>query len=190
MLHILLEFYGIAFAELIETCLELLLLNIFVLFIFVLAGKILPGQRSSKEIDNHMADGFQVISSRLLLSQMGSQGCVSGSSCQIFTLYEWNVLTFRILVAFSETKINNVDVITSGIGSNQKVVRFDVSMNNPLLMNLFNSFDHLLSNEATSFKVKFPFALHEKVLKTWSEHIHDHDMELIFLISFVRSNIV
>jgi hypothetical protein len=41
-------------------------------------------------------------------------------------------------------------------------------MNNPLLMNLFNSFDHLLSNEATSFKVKFPFALHEKVLKTWS----------------------
>ena len=47
MLHILLEFYGIAFAELIQTCLELLLLNIFVLFIFVLAGKILPGQRSS-----------------------------------------------------------------------------------------------------------------------------------------------
>ena len=190
MLHVLLEFYGVALAELIQACLQLLFLNIFVLFIFVLSWKILPGERSSEEIDNHMPDGFQIISSRLFFSEMGCQRCVSGRSCQIFTLYEWNVLAFRIFVAFCKTKINDIDVVASCIGSNQKVIRLDVSMNNPFLVNLLNSFDHLLSNETTSFEVKFPFALHEQVFETWAEHIHNHDMELIFLISFVGADIV
>ena len=100
------------------------------------------------------------------------------------------MLALRIFVAFCQTKINDVDVVTGCICSDQKVVRFDVSMNNPLLVNLLNSFNHLLSNEATGFEVEFPFALHKEVLETWAEHIHNHYMELVFLISFVRSNIV
>ena len=190
MFHVLLEFYWVALAELVEASLQLFLLNILVLFILILTWEILPRERSSKEVDDHVTDCFQVISSRLFLTKMGGEGGVSGGSCQILTFYEWDVLSLRILVALSQTEINDVDVVASGVCTDQEVIRFNVSMNYSFLMNLFNSFDHLLCNQATSFKVEFPFALHKEVLKTWPKHIHNHDMELILFIRFIGSDII
>lgn len=146
MFHVLLEFYWVALAELVEASLQLFLLNVLILFILILSWKILPWERSSKEVDDHMADSFQVISTRLFLTKMGSEGGVPGGSCQIFAFYEWDVLALRILVTFSQTEINDIDVIASSVSTDQKVVGFYVSVNYPFLMNFFNSFDHLLCN--------------------------------------------
>ena len=118
MLHVLLEFHGIALAELVQTCLQLFLFNIFVFFVLVLTREILPRERASEEVDDHMSNRLQVIPSRLFFSQMCSQRGIPSSSRQIFTLDEWNVLALRILVAFGQTKINNVNVVASCISSN------------------------------------------------------------------------
>lgn len=91
-----------------------------------------------------MADGLQVVPPRLLLAQMGGERRIPCGTCQVLTLYERNVLALRILVALSESKINDVNIVPCCVGSNQEIVRLDVSMDDSLLVHLFNSFDHLL----------------------------------------------
>jgi len=57
-------------------------------------------------------------------------------------------------------------------------------------MDLLNSFDHLLSHQAASLEVKLALALGEEVLETGPQHVHDHDVELVLLVRFVRTDIV
>lgn len=50
------------------------------------------------------------------------------------------MLSIRILVALGETEIDDEDVIlVLVISSNQKVIRLDISMDNPLFVDLLNS---------------------------------------------------
>lgn len=65
---------------------------------------------------------------------------VSSGSCQIFAFTEWNVFSFWILVAFGKTKINNVNVIFSTLcTSNQKVIWFNISMDDSLFMDFLDT---------------------------------------------------
>ena len=91
-----------------------------------------------------MTNGFEIISSGLLVSNMSVYGGISGGSCQILSISERNVLTIRALVALGQSKINNVDCVFGSVcPSDQKIVRFDVPMDNSLLMDTLDSLDHL-----------------------------------------------
>ena len=91
-----------------------------------------------------MSDGFEVISSGLLVTNVGVYTGVSGRTGQILSIQEWNVLTIRALVTLRETEVDNVDgILGVFIASNQKVVRLDISMNDPLFVHNLDSLDHL-----------------------------------------------
>ena len=50
------------------------------------------------------------------------------------------MLSLTILVAFGKTKIDNVNVITSGVGaSNEEIVWLDITMDYSLLMDFLNT---------------------------------------------------
>jgi hypothetical protein len=50
------------------------------------------------------------------------------------------VLSIRILVALGETEIDDEDVVlVLVVSSNQKVIRLNISMDNPLFVDLLNS---------------------------------------------------
>jgi hypothetical protein len=68
MLHVFFELDRIAFAQLLQCGLKLLLLDIFILFVLVLAWKVLPWQRAPKEVNDNVAYGLEVISPGLLLA--------------------------------------------------------------------------------------------------------------------------
>ena len=53
----------------------------------------LPWERAFQEIQKHVANCLEIISSRLFVSNMGVDTGVSSCSCQIFTISEWNVLS-------------------------------------------------------------------------------------------------
>jgi hypothetical protein len=75
------------------------------------------------------------------------------------------VLTVRALVTLCQTEVNNVDGILSVfVASNQKVVRFDVSVNDSLLMNNLDSLDHLHGDVQHTLEVELLSALLEQVL--------------------------
>ena len=66
---------------------------------------------------------------------MGSNRCVTSRSSEVLTVFVRNVLTLAVLEAFSETEVDDVDVVTSRVcATDKEVIRFDVSVNDALLM--------------------------------------------------------
>ena len=65
---------------------------------------------------------------------------VTGRTSQILTLTEGNVLVLTVLVALSQTEINDINVVLCAFGSaDQEVVRFDIPMDNPFFMHFLNA---------------------------------------------------
>lgn len=89
-----------------------------------------------------MSDGLEIITTRLLVTNVGVQRGVPGCACEVLALSEGNVLAIRVLVALSEPKIDDVDIVFSTFSaSDQKVVRFNVTVDDAFLVNLLNALD-------------------------------------------------
>ena len=87
-----------------------------------------------------MTNSFKIISPGLFVPNVSIDTSISGSTSEIFALAEGDVLAIGVLIAFSKTEINDENVIfVLIISSYQKVIRFNVSMNDSLLMDLLNS---------------------------------------------------
>jgi hypothetical protein len=101
------------------------------------------------------------------------------------------MLAFGVLKALGKTKVYDVDVILGEFSSaDEEVVRLNVSVNNAFFVHLLYPFDHLDGNQTDGFEVELAFALHKEVFKTRTEHVHNHYMELIFLVCLVSADIV
>lgn len=66
--HVIVELLRHSCAEILKARLQLLVLNILVLFVFVAAGQALPREAALDEVEEHVADRLKVISSTLLLA--------------------------------------------------------------------------------------------------------------------------
>lgn len=93
VVHVLFELFGVALAEFFNSDLELLFLDVVVLLVLAPARKTLPGETAPQEVKEHVANGFQVISARLLVANVRVDACVPCSSCEVLPLTEWNVLS-------------------------------------------------------------------------------------------------
>ena len=70
------------------------------------------------------------------------------------------MLSFRVLVALSKSKIYDIDIVLCVLTSSyQEIIWLYVAMNDPLLMYLLDSLNHLVGNMQNSFQVKFAPAL-------------------------------
>lgn len=146
-MHKLFEFFRLVSAKLFNSSFFFFLFYICIFFSLWSSWKTLPRKWASKEVKNDMPNSFKIISSRLFITKMCINTSISGSTCKIFSISERNMFPIRTFVAFSKTKINNVNSIFSlVISSNQKVIRLDVSMNNSFFMHNFDSLDHLNSD--------------------------------------------
>jgi len=58
-----------------------------------------------------VSDAFEIVSSGLFLALMGGNGCISGGTGQILTIFIGDVLAGAVLVALGETEIDNVDLV-------------------------------------------------------------------------------
>ena len=89
-----------------------------------------------------MANGLQVITTRLLVTDVSVDGSVTGGTGQVFAFAEGNVFSLRIFVAFGEAKINDVNVVLGAFGASDKeIVGLDIAMDNSLFVHLLNSLD-------------------------------------------------
>lgn len=70
------------------------------------------------------------------------------------------MLSFRVLVAFCKTKVNDVDVIlVSFCPANKEVIRFDITVDNSLLVNFLDSLNELDRNMEDAFEVELSSTL-------------------------------
>jgi hypothetical protein len=120
-------------------------------------------------------NGFQIVSSRLLVADVRVDTCVSGGACQVLAVSEWNVLAVRTFVAFCQPEINNVDrVFGILVTANQKVVGFNIAMDDSFLVHNFDSLYHLHRNVQHRLQIELSSALLEQIFQTLAEHVHHH----------------
>ena len=99
IVHELLELGRLVQTELIDGNLLLLALDVIIFFILRASWETLPRERPTKEIKKHMTDRFQIVSSTLLVANMGADRGVPGCTSQVLALTERNVLTFAVFIA-------------------------------------------------------------------------------------------
>merc|ERR1712048_508292 len=149
-------------AELVKSHFLLLALDSVVLLLLGAAWKTLPRETTAQKVQDYVSNGLQIVTTRLLVANMGVDGGVTSSTSEIFAVSERNVLTFRVLVALGETKIDNVDVVFRVFTATYKeVVWLDIAVNNALLVHFLNAMNHLDSDLQTSLEIKLASALLE-----------------------------
>ena len=165
VVHEFLELLWLVLAKLLDLHLLLLFLDVGVLLGLGSSWEALPWESSFQEIKEHVPNCLKVISSRLFVPDMGVDGGVPCSSREVLTVFEGDVLAVGTLVAFGQSKINDVDRVFGLLSaSNQKVVGFYISVDNSLFVNNLDSLDHLNGDVQNSIEIEFSSALLEKVL--------------------------
>jgi len=102
--------------------------------------EILPRKRSFAEIDDQIAQSFQVVTPGLFDTEMGVNRGVSGSSSQSFVLAVGNVpMRFGVEVHFSETKINDINSVAMFADSHEEIFGLNVAMDKRFCMNILNA---------------------------------------------------
>ena len=90
---------------------------------------------------------------------MGGDRGISSSACQILAIFEGNVLASAVLVTFGETKVDDEDLVAVRFrGSNEEVIRLDISVDNPLGMNFLEMMHELDSNHQHSLGIDLALA--------------------------------
>ena len=177
VVHELLELLWLVLAQLLNASLLLLLLDVGVLLSLGSSGKALPRETASEEVEDHVANGLKVVSSRLLVTKMGVDRSVSGRTSQVLAVSEGNVLAIRRLVALGQTEVDDVDgVLRLVVAANQEVVRLDVTMDDALFVNDLDSLDHLHGDVQDCLEVELSSALLEQVFERLSEQVHNHNV--------------
>jgi hypothetical protein len=83
---------------------------------------------------------LKIVSSALFITNMSVNRSVTSCSGEILAFSEWDMLTVGVLIALSQTEIDDEDVVLVGfIASYQEVVWLDVSMDNPFFVHLLDS---------------------------------------------------
>ena len=111
---------------------------------------------------------------------MSSDRCVTSCSCEILAVFVRNVLTLAVLEAFGKTEIDDVDVVTSRVcATDEEVIRFDVSVDDALLVHFLYAADELHRNHQDSLEIKVSLARLEEVFERWPKQVHHHHMKLV-----------
>lgn len=74
------------------------------------------------------------------------------------------------------------------VASNKEVVRFNVTMNDALLMHNLDSLDHLYGNVENGLEVELAAALLEQIFKRLTEQIHDHNVIHLAILGLLVTN--
>ena len=77
---------------------------------------------------------------------MGVDGRITSGSRQVFVLTIWYVeVGLRVAVLFCQSKVDDIDLISTLSDSHQEVVRLDITVDEGFGMDVLNTRDELIS---------------------------------------------
>ena len=169
------ELVGEATAENLSGGRHLLLHDSIILLLLCGSLKTLPGQGTTAEVQHDVTQRFHIVTSRLLDTKMRVDGGISGSASQVLVLSIRNVeMRLGIAVLLGQTKINHVNLITPLPNAHEEVIRFDISVDKRLCVDVLDSRNELVSEKKNSLQGKLPVAKVEQVLQARPEEIENH----------------
>lgn len=118
---------------------------------------------------------------KLTNSQMGIDAGIAGCPRQVFILTIWYVeMGFWVTVLLSQTEVDDVDLVPTLSNAHQEIVRFDVTMDKGLGMNVFNAGNELIGQQKDRLQGEFAIAKVEQILQARSKEIQDHGVVITF----------
>ena len=98
-----------------------------------------------------MANGLQIVTPRLLIADVSIDGGVPGGTGQVLALTEGDVLALRVFILLGKAKVDDVDVVLGLlVAADEEIVRLDVTMDDPLFVDLLNTAN--LDSEKTGIR--------------------------------------
>jgi hypothetical protein len=120
-----------------------------------------PGTAYHKNITKRL----EIISTRLLDTQMGVDGGIPSGTSQVLVLPVRDMqVSLGVSVLFGETEINHVDLIASFPNAHEEIIRLDVSVNKVSRVDVFDSGNELVGEEKDSLEGEFSVTEIEQVL--------------------------
>ena len=96
---------------------------------------------------------------------MSVKTCVTGCSCQAFSIFVGDVLTvFGVSILLYKAEIDDVNVMLSFASSHQKVIRLNISVEIETTMDVLHSLDHLVCKHQHCFQTESSLAFPEEFL--------------------------
>ena len=127
-------------AENFSRCRHLLFHNPIILLLLGSSFQPLPRKRATTEVEHHVAQRFHVITSRLFNTEMSVDACVPSRSCQVLVLAVRDVeVSFRVSILLGQTEIDHIDLIASLTNAHEEVVWLDVSVDEGLCVDVFDT---------------------------------------------------
>lgn len=75
------------------------------------------------------------------------------------------ISSFRVSVSLSKAKVNKVDLMLFLIDSDKEVIRFHVSVNEVVVVEVLQSLDHLVCDHQHALQRELPLAKCEQVFQ-------------------------
>ena len=144
---------------------------------------ILPGQLSFEEVDEHEADGFQVVAPGKFFAEMrvdAGISCCAGQRLVIPVVYV--LLCHGAKHSLWKTHVNNVTYAWVWPDSHEEVIWLDVPMNKTVVVHKFEPVQELCSKHQSRLQAESVSAEMEKVSKTRPHQLHAHK-EVFFILA-------
>lgn len=112
---------------------------------------------------------------------MGVDGGITSSTSQVLVLTVWDVeVSLWVSVLLGQTKINDVDLVTTLTNAHEEVVRLDITMDEGFGVDVFDTGDELIGEKKNSLQGELAVAEVEEILQTGSEKVKDHSIVITF----------
>ena len=102
---------------------------------------------------------------------------VTSSTRQVLVLAVRNVeMGLWVTILLGQTKVNDIDLVTTLADAHQEVVRLDVTMDKGFGVDVLNPRDQLICQEEYRLQGEFPVAKVEEVFQARTKKVKDHSV--------------
>jgi len=154
---------------------HLLLHDAVVLLLLGGSLKTLPWKGATAEVKHNVSQRLHVITTRLLDTQVGVDGGVTSSTGEVLVLTVWDVeVSLWVSVLLGQTKVDNVDLVASLANAHQEVIWLDITVNEGLGVDVFDTRDELIGQKEDSLEGELAVAEVEEIFERWAEKVENH----------------
>jgi hypothetical protein len=89
-------------------------------------------------------------------------------------------MSLRVAVLPSQAEVNHVDLVASLADTHKEVVRFDITMDKRLSVDVLDSREELIDQKEDSLQREFSVAEVEEIFQTGTKKVEDHDIVVTF----------
>jgi hypothetical protein len=172
------ELTGAALAEGRDSDTLLLFHNELVLLGGGLGLESLPGESALEEVYEDVSNGLEIITSRLLHTQVVIDGSITRSTGQRTSFSLGNVLKgSRVTVSLGKSEIDTVDKVSVSTSSiSHKVSRLNITVDQVARVHQFYTLQHLISDHKNGLERKSSTTFVELIFQRGSKKVHDHEI--------------